>query len=396
MRSTPDGSRSLSNKKTTRAGKPVALSSHEAQRQQLDPTMSNSSQRSRDLSSCTVLVTGATGYIGSRLVPRLLDSGARVHVLARHPDKLHDVPWCDQVSVCRGDLSDEHSLLEALRGVDIAYHLVHSMGMSSDFEREERESTTTFVRAAEHANVQRIVHLSGLHPQDTEYLSPHLRSRVEVGRILLSSAVPAVVLQAGVVIGSGSASFELIRHLTTRLPVMVTPRWVHNHIQPIAIRDVIHYLVAAAICEHDRLTVDVGASDVMTYGEMMQVFADNAGLHRRIMMPVPVLSPTLSSHWVGLVTPMPPGLAGPLIESLRCEAIVNNDNADAVLGPPAGGRTSYRDAVRQALRVPIGPRRPARWNEADPLGDPATQIPSDPPWAGVRPPTVWTRRSETR
>lgn len=353
---------------------------------------------SRDRPGRRVLVIGATGYVGSRLVPRLIADGAQVSVLARTPARLDDVPWRDSVTVHAGGLGDTDALLAALRGVDVACHLVHSMGDSADFEREERETTEAFVRAVEEAGVERVVHLSGLHPDGDEELSPHLRSRAEVARIMLGSSVPALVVQAGVVIGSGSASFEMIRHLTTRLPAMVTPTWVSNRIQPIAVRDVVHYLAAAVTvpltgeAAHGR-AIDVGSPDVLTYGEMMQVFAEEAGLRRRLMVPVPVLTPRLSSHWLGLVTPLETGLAKPLVESLRCEAVVGVDDADEVLGPPPGGRTTYREALREALRVPHGPARPPLWEGADPLGDPARLLPSDADWAGVRPPTIGRARS---
>lgn len=341
-----------------------------------------------------VLVIGATGYIGSRLVPRLLADGAEVSVLARNPKRLDGVPWRDRVTVHEGGLGDPDALLAALHTVDVACHLVHSMGDSKDYAREERETTEAFVRAAEEAGTERIVHLSGLHPEDETDLSPHLRSRAEVGRIMLESPVPALVIQAGVVIGSGSASFEMIRHLTTRLPGMVTPKWVSNRIQPIAIRDVVHYLAAAVTCPAEQClagggrTIDVGGPDVLEYGQMMQIYAEEAGLRHRLMVPVPVLTPKLSSLWMGLVTPLDPGLAAPLVESLRCEAIVLKDDADEVLGAPPGGRTSYRDALREALRVPHGPDRPPLWGGADPLDDPARLLPTDADWAGVRPPTI--------
>lgn len=345
-----------------------------------------------------VLVIGATGYIGSRLVPRLLADGAEVSVLARTPARLDEVPWRDRVTVHEGGLGDDDALATALRGVDVACHLVHSMGDSADFAREERRTTETFVRAAEEARVGRIVHLSGLHPDDDDELSPHLRSRAEVGRIMLDSTVPALVIQAGVVIGSGSASFEMIRHLTTRLPAMVTPKWVHNRIQPISVRDVVHYLAAATTCPLEGetaggRTIDVGGPDVLEYGQMMAIYAEEAGLRPRIMVPVPVLTPKLSSLWTGLVTPLSRGLAGPLVESLRNEAIVQLDDADDILGPPPGGRTSYRQALREALRIPHGPARPPMWDGADPLGDPARLLPSDPGWAGVRPPALGRART---
>ena len=359
--------------------------------------MTSSPSPAGQSTSLSVLVIGATGYIGSRLVPRLLADGAAVAVLARDPRKLDGVPWRDRVTVHQGGLGDEAELTAALRGVDVVCHLVHSMGTSDDFEREERRTTEIFVRAAEAAGVGRVVHLSGLHPDRSEDLSPHLRSRVEVGRILLGSTVPALVLQAGVVVGSGSASFEMIRHLTTRLPAMITPRWVHNRIQPIAVRDVVHYLAAATTCRIDGgRTIDVGGPDVLQYGEMMQQYADEAGLHRRISVPVPLLTPRLSSLWVRAVTPLPGDLAAPLVESLRCEAIISRDDADEVLGPPPGGRTGYRAAVREALRVPIGRGRPATWEDSDPLADPAVQIPTDADWAGVRPPTLWRAGARAR
>ena len=200
------------------------------------------------------------------------------------------------------------------------------------------------------------------------------------------------MLRAGIVIGSGSASFEMIRHLTTRLPAMVTPKWVSNRVQPISIGDTVHYLSAAtrAPVEQGR-TVDIGGPDILRYGEVMQRYADEAGLRRRVMVPVPVLTPALSSLWMGLVTPLPSGLARPLVESLRSEAIIARDNAGEVLGDPPGGRTTYLEAVRAALRRSLGPEERPTWRESDPLGDPASLLPSDADWAGRRAPEVWTR-----
>ncbi|WP_333619979.1 NAD(P)H-binding protein [Dietzia sp.] len=283
----------------------------------------------------SVLVIGSTGYIGSRLVPRLLDNNLEVRVLVRNPEKLKTVPWRKRVTVFQGGLSDHSVLVDALSGVDVACHLVHSMGNSKDFERHERDTAHSFVDAAETAGVRRVVHLSGLHPRDTSELSPHLRSRLEVSRILLSSRVPAMVLQAGVVIGSGSASFELIRHLTSRLPFMITPKWAANSIQPISISDTIHYISAAIRLPFtEAQTVDIGGPDVLQYRDMMQLYAAEAGLHRRIMLTVPVLTPKLSSLWMGLVTPVPSGLAAPLVESMRCEAVATGNLGEEILGSP--------------------------------------------------------------
>ena len=244
------------------------------------------------------------------------------------------------------------------------YYLVHSMGTSPDFVAEEARSARNVVAAARRSGVKRLVYLSGLHPPDAD-LSPHLRSRTAVGDILLESGIESVVLQAGIVIGSGSASFEMIRHLTNRLPAMTTPKWVHNKIQPIAIDDVLHYLIEAATARVPASrTWDIGGPDVLEYGEAMQVYAEAAGLRRRLIVVLPWLTPTIASWWVGLVTPIPGALARPLVESLECDAVMANHDIDAVIAPPAGGLTGYRDAVAHALRN--GP------------------LPSDPEWAGPR------------
>jgi uncharacterized protein YbjT (DUF2867 family) len=307
------------------------------------------------------LVTGATGYVGGRLVPELLDRGHGVRALARNPDKLADIPWRDRVEVARGDLADPGSLTEAFDGMDVVYYLVHSMGTSADFVAAEAESARNVVAAAQRAGVKRLVYLGGLHPSGAD-LSPHLRSRVAVGEILLDSGIETVVLQAGIVIGSGSASFEMMRHLTNRLPAMTTPKWVHNRIQPIAIDDVLHYLTEAAMADiPTSRTWDIGGPDALEYGDAMQVYAQEAGLRRRLIIAIPFLTPTIASLWVGLVTPMPTGLARPLIESLEVDAVMDEHDIDSVIGPPAGGLTGYRDAVATALKN--GP------------------LPTDPHWA---------------
>jgi uncharacterized protein YbjT (DUF2867 family) len=302
-----------------------------------------------DGSNRRCLVTGATGYIGGRLAPTLLDGGHTVRALARDPDKLRDAPWRDRAEVVRGDLGDVGSLAEAFDGVDVVYYLVHSMGTSSDFVSEEARSAHNVVAAMKQAGVRRIVYLSGLHPDGD--LSRHLRSRTAVGDILIDSGVETLVLQAGIVVGSGSASFEMIRHLTDRLPVMTAPKWVHNQIQPIAIDDVLHYLAEAAdVAVPESRTWDVGGPDVLEYGDAMQGYAEVAGLRRRIIVALPLLTPTIASWWVGLVTPIPSGLARPLVESLEHDAVRRERDIDAVIPPPPGGLTTYRDAVTQALQ----------------------------------------------
>jgi uncharacterized protein YbjT (DUF2867 family) len=323
------------------------------------------------------LVTGATGYIGGRLVPRLLDSGFEVRALARNPDKLATVPWRKRIEVVRGDLGDPASLEAAFADVDVVYYLVHSMGFEKDFATEERRAALNVVSAARRAGVRRIVYLSGLHPEGTE-LSTHLSSRTAVGEILIASGIETIVLQAGVVVGSGSASFEMIRHLTDRLPVMTTPKWVHNKIQPIAIRDVLHYLVAAATCPVPKSrTWDIGGPDVLEYGQMMQIYAEVAGLRPRRILVLPVLTPRIAALWVGFVTPIPSGLARPLVESLHCDAVINNHDIDTIIPPPEGGLTPYKRSVSLALARIAKGEVETTWNTGT-----AAQLPSDPEWAG--------------
>ncbi|MBP2214244.1 uncharacterized protein YbjT (DUF2867 family) [Rhodococcus ruber] len=329
-----------------------------------------------------ILVTGATGYIGGRLAPLLIDAGHRVRVLARTPDKLRDVPWAGDVEIVRGDLTDPQSLAVACRDVDVLYYLVHSMGGRGEFIDTERAEAENVAAAARAAGVRRIVYLGGLHP-DTADLSTHLRSREQVGRILVESGVPTLALQAGVVIGSGSASFEMIRHLSNRLPLMTTPKWVNNRIQPIAVRDVLHYLVGAATAPLPRSrTYDIGGPDVLRYGEMMQVYAEVAGLRRRRILVLPVLTPKLAGLWIGLVTPIPPSLGRALIESLSNDAVVSEHDIDDVIPPPPGGLTGYREAVRLALRKIERGDVETTWASASPVGAPAEPLPSDPHWAG--------------
>ena len=326
------------------------------------------------------LVTGATGYIGARLVPRLLDEGHRVRALARNPDKLADVPWREQVEVARGDLADVDSLIDAFDGMDVVYYLVHSMGSSKNFADEEGCAVRNVVTAARRTGVRRVVYLSGLHPENSD-LSPHLESRKAVGEALIDSGIEAVVLQAGVVIGSGSASFEMIRHLTDRLPVMTTPKWVHNRIQPIAVYDALYYLVAAAtVAVPSSRTWDIGGPDVLEYGDMMQIYAEVAGLRRRHLIVLPFLTPTIASLWVGIVTPIPSGLARPLIESLECDAIMRNSDIDTIIDPPPSGLTRYRCAVELALNRAAQGQPGATW--ASSRTKPAGALPSDPDWAG--------------
>ncbi|MEV6247496.1 SDR family oxidoreductase [Streptomyces sp. NPDC051742] len=331
------------------------------------------------------LVTGAGGYIGGRLVPDLLDAGYRVRCLARTPANLRDHPWADRAEVVRGDVTDAATLRPAFRGVQVAYYLVHSLSSGHGFEETDRKAARTFAEEARAAGVRRIVYLGGLEPADVpeHELSPHLRSRAEVGRILLDSGVPTTVLRAAVVIGSGSASFEMLRHLTERLPVMVTPRWVGTRVQPIAVRDVLRYLVGSARMPEDvNRAFDIGGPDVLTYHDMMVRYAKVAGLRRRLILPVPMLTPRLSGLWVGLVTPVPASLARPLAESLRYEVVcADHDIADHVPDPP-GTPVPFDEALGLALQRVQEARVATRWSSASLPGAPSDPLPTDPDWAG--------------
>src|ERR1039458_4406708 len=249
-----------------------------------------------------ILLTGATGYIGGRLLRRLEEQDSPVRCLARRPEFLQSRVGT-QTELARGDVLDPSSLTPAMRGVDTAYYLVHSMGSLGNFEEQDRQAARNFADAARDASVRRIVYLGGL-GEDVDELSPHLRSRHEVGDLLRTSGVPVIEFRASIVIGSGSLSFEMIRALVERLPVMVTPRWVRVLAQPIAIDDMLAYLLAALeLPGTDSATFEVGGPDVVSYADLMREYARQRGL-RRWMIPVPVLTPRLSSLWLGLVTPL--------------------------------------------------------------------------------------------
>jgi uncharacterized protein YbjT (DUF2867 family)/tryptophan-rich sensory protein len=307
----------------------------------------------------TVLVTGATGYIGGQLVPALLDRGVTVRVLSRNPSSVRRQPWGSQVEVAEGDASDAAAVGQALEGVDVAYYLLHSMDGGSDFAGRDLAMARGFANAAAAQGVARIVYLGGLHP-DGE-LSPHLASRVEVGKVFLDGPVPAVVFQAGIVLGDGSASFDMLRHLTERLPVMVAPRWVDNLIQPIAVADVVHYLAGALdLPPGTNRSYDIAGPDVLTYGDMMRRYAEVVGLGPRRIVSVPVLTPRLAGLWVDVVTPVPAGVARPLVGSLVHDAVADDDDVLRDIGEPPGGRTGFDRAVRAAVRDVD----PHRWRRA--------------------------------
>ena len=326
-----------------------------------------------------ILVMGATGYIGGRLVPRLREAGHNVRCLTRRPERLVGVRWAERVEIAQGDALEPASLGPAMDGVEVVYYLVHSIGTGSDFENTDRTAATNTAAAAAAAGVGQIVYLGGLVPEGEE-ASPHLASRAEVGQIFLDSPVPAVVLQAGVIIGSGSASFEMLRYLTERLPVMVTPKWVRSLVQPIAVSDVLSYLESSlGLPSSTNRRFDIAGPDVMSYREMMQRYARAAGLKHRIIIPVPVLSPWLSSQWVNVVTPVPKAIAQPLIESLRNNAVAHEHDIERLI--PLELRP-FDDAVRLALERIGHADVETRWSGAEWPGAPSDPMPTDPEWAG--------------
>ena len=329
-----------------------------------------------------MLVAGATGYIGRRLVAELVARGAHVRCLARTPTKLETETWRESVEVVEGDILDSASLSTAFRDIDAAYYLVHSIGSDADWQSRDRTAAENFRDAAADAGVQQIIYLGGLGDNAGGALSEHLASRHEVGQVLASGPVPLTELRAAVVIGSGSASFEMLRHLVEVLPVMTTPRWVETRVQPIAVRDVLEYLIgvlgnAAAYGK----VFEIGGSDVVTYHQMMDLYASVAGLRKRVILPVPVLSPRLSSLWVGLVTPIPSDLARPLIDSLVNEVVVHDHAIDQVVPHRP---VSCLEAIELALRRVGDFEVTTRWTDAELYGrTPADPMPTDPEWAGV-------------
>ena len=293
-----------------------------------------------------ILVTGATGYVGGRLVPRLLADGYRVRCLVRDLSRLQGRPWLHQAELVQGDMLKPDSLVAAMRDVQVVYYLIHSLGGGSDFSERDLVAARNCAHAAQKAGVERIVYLGGLGDSKAD-LSPHLRSRQQTGDALREAGIPVTEFRAAVIVGSGSLSFEMIRYLTERLPVMICPKWVFTRIQPIAIRNVLDYLVAALRCpESTGRILEIGGRDVLTYADMMTGYAQARGLKRRLIA-VPVLTPRLSSYWVHLVTPIPANIAQPLIKGLGNEVIVRDDTALQLF--PNVHPINYKTAVRLAL-----------------------------------------------
>jgi uncharacterized protein YbjT (DUF2867 family) len=322
-----------------------------------------------------IFVTGATGYIGGRLAPRLLQEGYAVRCLSRSVEKLEARSWAgdDLVEIVEGDASDEDLLIDAMRGCKAAYYLVHSMDTtSSSYRKRDLEVAEIFGRAASKAGVERIIYLGGLGELGTG-LSEHLSSRREVEFALQRSGTSVTVLRAAMIIGSGSASFEILRYLVERLPVMVTPRWVSTESQPIAVRDVLYYLITALKTPAtEKKTIDIGGPDVWSYDKIMQEMAKVLKLRRRLVIPVPVLTPRLSSLWIHLVTPLNKQIARPLAEGLRNRVVCRDDEAQKLMPHKC---FSISEAMQAAVNKAHSGDIETAWSDAG-------VIPGDPSWAG--------------
>ena len=322
-----------------------------------------------------ILVTGATGYVGGRLVPALLEAGYRVRCLVRQPRKLDARRWRQhpQLEVVAGDLDDATALRQAMAGCRAAYYLVHSMvATGGTYAERDRELAFSFGTAAREAGLERIIYLGGLGEMGAD-LSEHLRSRRQVEETLAASGVAVTTFRAAMIIGAGSASFEILRYLVERLPIMVTPKWVTTECQPVAIADVLHWLTRCLeVPETTGKTLEIGGADVMPYRGLMNIMAEELGLPRRIILPVPVLTPRLSSLWINLVTPVSYRIAKPLAEGLKNRVVVTDDTTQRLMPHQAMG---VREAIRRALVKIEQHDVETRWSVAGP-------VPGDPSWAG--------------
>jgi uncharacterized protein YbjT (DUF2867 family) len=325
-------------------------------------------QRSNDL----ILLTGATGYVGGRLLRALEQERRKVRCLARHPEALLR-RVAPTTTVVAGDVLDPESLSAAMKGVHTAFYLVHSMSSEEGFEEEDLRAATAFGAAARRAGVKKMVYLGGLGQGDA--LSAHLRSRQEVGRVLRESGTPTIEFRASIILGSGSFSFEMIRALVERLPMMITPRWVKTPTQPISIEDVIAYLLQALNLEISESRIfEIGGADRVSYRDLMREYAHQRGL-KRLMIPVPVLSPRLSSLWLGLVTPVFARIGRELVEGLRNETVVRDDSALKTFSMRPRG---FRESLNRALANEDREFAETRWSDA------SSSIGPERKWGGVQ------------
>ena len=330
-----------------------------------------------------ILVTGATGYVGGRLIPALLDAGYRVRAMGRTLAKVACRPWAhhDQVELVQGDVLDLESLKKAAAGCWAAYYLVHSMiAQKKKFVEADRRAARHMVEAAAATGLERMIYLGGLAETQQGSLSKHLQSRIEVAEILQSGTVPTTDLRTPMILGSGSASFEILRYLVERLPIMTTPRWVRSLNQPIAIRNVITYLIGCL--EHDQTvgqTYDIGGPDILTYRSLLDIYAEEAHLTKRLIIPVPVLTPTLSALWIHLISPVPKSIALPLTEGLTSDAVCTENRIQSIIPQKL---LTCREAIRLALDRIQQKQVDTCWMDAGNLLEPEWAHCGDADWAG--------------
>lgn len=330
-----------------------------------------------------ILVTGATGYIGGRLIRKLIDSGYRVRAMGRSMEKLKGRAWANhpQVELVTGDMLDIESLTRAITGCRIAFYLVHSMiAQREKFVEADRQAARNMIHVSEQSGLDRIIYLGGLAESRKNPLSKHLSSRIEVGKILESGSIDTTTLRAPVILGSGSASFEILRYLVERLPVMITPRWVRSMNQPIAIRNVLKYLVGCLENDATRgRTYDIGGPEIISYLDLLKIYAREAGLSKRFIIPVPFLTPTLSAYWIHLISPVPSSIALPLTQGLTSNAVCTENRIRKIIPQKllTGG-----EAIRLALDRIRQEQVDTCWMDAGELIEPEWSQCGDAEWTG--------------
>jgi uncharacterized protein YbjT (DUF2867 family) len=329
-----------------------------------------------------IWVSGGTGYVGGRLIPRLLEAGYKVRAISRSVDKLSGRVWSNHpnLEIYPADVMDLETLTQTLRGCSVAYYLVHSMNESEkNFEEADRKAAKNMIRVAEQVGLERIIYLGGL-GQPNSQLSKHLRSRHEVAEILQSGKVPVTIFRAAMIIGSGSASFEIMRYLVDRLPVMITPKWVNTPSQPIAIRNVLHYLISS-IEKPETIgkSFDIGGPEVVTYRDLMELYAQIAGLPKRVIFSFPFMTPGLSSYWINIITPISASLARPLAEGLRNPVVCENDEIKRIIPQQL---FTPKEAIELALKRVEMQQVESHWSDAGYSYPPEWVYYGDPQWSG--------------